>query len=213
MSPVTLFGGRSGGLYAISDGHHDGLAERVAAAIRGGAGMVQYRDKGTDATRRLAQARELAALCARHHVPLVINDDVALAAASGAEGVHLGRDDGAIADARAQLGDDAIIGASCYDDLELARQHAAQGASYLAFGSFFPSSSKPDAVRAAPDLLTQARDLGLPLVAIGGITADNGAALLAAGADWLAVISALFDAPDVCAAAKLFSPLFDTEKT
>lgn len=213
MSPVTLFGGRSGGLYAISDGHHDGMTERVAAAIRGGAGMVQYRDKGTDATRRLAQARELAALCARHRVPLVINDDVALAAASGADGVHLGRNDGAIADARAQLGDDAIIGASCYDDLELARQHAAQGASYLAFGSFFPSSSKPDAVRAAPDLLTQARDLGLPLVAIGGITADNGAALLAAGADWLAVISALFDAPDVCAAAKLFSPLFDTEKT
>lgn len=213
MPPVGILAGRSGGLYAISDGRDEGLAGRVADALRGGAGMVQYRDKGTGAARRLAQARELAALCARHRVPLLINDDVALAAASGADGVHLGRDDGAIAAARARLGANAIIGASCYNDLELARQHAAHGASYLAFGSFFPSSSKPDAVRASPDLLRQAGDLGLPLVAIGGITADNGASLLAAGANWLAVISALFDAPDVYAATRLFSPLFDTETT
>lgn len=213
MPTVSMLAGRSGGLYAISDGRDEGLVGRVADAIRGGAGMVQYRDKGANAARRLAQARELAALCAHHRVPLLINDDVALAVASGADGVHLGREDGAIAAARARLGDAAIIGASCYNDLELARQHAADGASYLAFGSFFPSSSKPDAVRAEPALLGQARALGLPLVAIGGITADNGASLLAAGADWLAVISALFDAPDVCTAARLFSPLFDTEST
>lgn len=208
-----MLGGRTGGLYAISDGQDDGLVTRVADAIRGGAGLVQYRDKSSDAARRLDQARGLAALCARHCVPLLINDDVALAAASGADGVHLGRDDGAIADARARLGNAAIIGASCYDDLGLARQHAAQGASYLAFGSFFPSPSKPGAVRADLALLQQARGLGLPLVAIGGITADNGGALLNAGADWLAVISALFNAPDICAAAQRFSPLFATEPT
>lgn len=211
--PVTLLGGRTGGLYAISHGRGGDLPEHVEAAIQGGARLVQYRDKGSDTARRLGESRALAALCARHDVPLIINDDIGLAAASGAAGVHLGRDDGTIAEARAHLGDHAIIGVSCYSDLALARQFAAQGASYLAFGAFFPSPSKPLAQRADATLLRQARNLGLPLVAIGGITADNGAELLAAGADWLAVISALFDADDVRASAQRISHLFDTEST
>lgn len=212
-SPITpLQGGPStrlrAGLYAITDGPRDDLLPVVRAALEGGATLLQYRDKTTDAARRLREARALAGLCHEFDVPLLINDDVELARASGAAGVHVGEDDAGIGDARAALGPGAIIGASCYDSLQRARAAAAAGADYLAFGAFYPTATKAVTRHATPALLHDARALGLPLVAIGGITPDNGAPLVAAGADFLAVISAVFGAPDVRAAARQFTALF-----
>lgn len=200
------------GLYAITDAAltpGDALIPAVAAALRGGARMVQYRDKGTDTRRRADEAAALAALCARHGALLIVNDDVELAAAVGAAGVHLGRDDPDLHAARARLGRAAIIGVSCYNQLTRAEAAAAAGADYVAFGRFFPSRTKPDALAATPDLLAAARRaLDLPLVAIGGITPDNGAQLLAAGADLLAVIHGVFGQPDIETAARRFAALF-----
>jgi thiamine-phosphate pyrophosphorylase len=196
------------GLYAITDSPRDDLIDACAAAIDGGAVLLQYRDKTADAARRLREARELAALCARHGVPLIVNDDIELAAESGAAGVHLGEDDASIEVARARLGANAIIGVSCYDSLDRGRRLASAGADYLAFGAFFPSPTKPVARRATPALLRDAKPLGVPLVAIGGITPENGAALIDAGANYLAVISAVFGARDVLAAARSFAVLF-----
>lgn len=201
------------GLYAISDGPRGDLLEACAAAFEGGARILQYRDKTCDALRRFDEARALQALCARFDVPLIVNDDVELAAAVGAAGVHLGEDDGDLASARARLGARAIIGVSCYDSLERARHFAAAGADYLAFGAFFPSPTKPHARRATLDLLRDARSFGKPLVAIGGITIDNAPSLIEAGADGVAVISALFNAQDVRAAAQAFASLFDAVRS
>jgi thiamine-phosphate pyrophosphorylase len=197
------------GLYAISDGPRADLLDACAAALAGGAAILQYRDKSADHARRREEAAALQALCARHGVPLIVNDDVELAAAVGAAGVHLGEDDAALAAARARLGAGAIIGVSCYDSLERARQMAAAGADYLAFGAFFASPTKPHARAATPELLRAARAFGKPLVAIGGITADNAPSLIEAGADAVAVISALFGARDVHAAARRFAGLFE----
>jgi thiamine-phosphate pyrophosphorylase len=196
------------GLYAITDGPRSDLFAACEAALDGGATLLQYRDKTRDTDRRLEEARALAALSARYRVPLIVNDDVELAAATGADGVHLGQDDSDIASARTRLGASAIIGVSCYDSLERARDLATAGADYLAFGAFFPSPTKPDARTATPSLLRNALAFGLPLVAIGGITAENGAAIVEAGADYLAVISAVFGANDVRAAACEFAVLF-----
>jgi thiamine-phosphate pyrophosphorylase len=135
------------------------LVETCAQALEGGARVLQYRDKTRDASRRLDEARALQSLCARFAVPLIVNDDVELAAAIGAAGVHLGEDDDDLAPARARLGAQAIIGVSCYDSLERARHFAAAGADYLAFGAFFPSPTKPHARRASLDLLRDARAL------------------------------------------------------
>lgn len=203
---------RLAGLYAITPADITDparLADKVAAALRGGARLIQYRDKSTDHARRRATAERLLALTRAHGARLIINDDVALAAAVGADGVHLGRDDMSLAQARAALGPAAVIGVSCYDRFERAQQAAAQGADYVAFGRFFPSTTKPDAVPAAPALLRRARaELGLPVAAIGGINAENGADLIAAGADLLAVVEAVFGAADVEAAARGLSGLF-----
>lgn len=196
------------GLYVITDGPRPDLLEVVAQALAGGARLLQYRDKTTDPLRRVDEARALRALCAARQVPMIVNDDVALALAAGAAGVHLGEDDGDVAAARAVLGEDAIIGVSCYDSLERARELAAAGADYLAFGAFFPSPTKPHARRASFDLLRQSAALGVPRVAIGGITPDNGGSLIDAGADYLAVISAVFGDPDVRGAAERFAQLF-----
>jgi len=196
------------GLYAITDGPRDDLLAACEAAIDGGAVLLQYRDKTDDATRRLAEARALAELCARRRIALIVNDDIDLALASGAMGVHLGEDDGDIASARAKLGPCAIVGVSCYDSIDRARLLAAAGADYLAFGAFHPSPTKPNARTATPALLRQAKPLGVPLVAIGGITAANGAALIEAGASYLAVISAVFGTRDVRGAARSFAALF-----
>lgn len=200
------------GLYALTDAGligEDRLIPAVAAAIDGGAVMVQYRDKSGDAGKRLWEAQDLAHLCRALRVPLIINDDVELALAVGAAGVHLGRDDGDIAQARERLGADAIIGVSCYNRLELALAAQQAGADYVAFGAFFSSAVKPDAVRATPALLREAKArLHVPVVAIGGITADNGALLVEAGADLLAVISDVFGHSDIRAAAARIAGLF-----
>ncbi len=183
------------GLYAITQTENksgDTVINEVAAAIQGGAVIVQYRDK--DPADAPFLARELVKICHQYNVPLLINDDVELAALVGADGVHLGKEDGAVTEARKRLGDDAIIGVSCYNFVDQAIAAQQQGATYAAFGRFFPSSSKPLAAPARIETLRQAkRALTIPIVAIGGILPDNGAQLLAAGADLLAVIGGLFD--------------------
>ena len=196
------------GLYAITDGPRPDLLSAVEAVLRGGAVLLQYRDKTLDAERRLREARALRALCGRYGASLMVNDDVELAFAVGADGVHLGEDDVGIAQARERLGTDAIIGVSCYDSLERARQLAAVGADYLAFGAFFASPTKPHARRATLDQLREAKPLGLPLVAIGGITPDNAQPLIDAGADFLAVISGVFGGPDPFGNAERYKKLF-----
>jgi thiamine-phosphate pyrophosphorylase len=199
------------GLYAVTPDMADtpALIAMAEAALAGGARLLQYRNKQAPATVRLVQARALHALCRKYRVPLVVNDHLDLALAVGAEGLHLGAEDGSLAPARAQLGPARILGASCYDRIELALEAERLGADYVAFGSFFPSSVKPGAVRAPRALLGNAkRRLSIPVVAIGGITLDNAPELIAAGADGVAVISALFDADDVGIAARRFSALF-----
>ncbi len=197
-------------LYAIAD--TAALAERLLpaaeAALNGGVRWLQYRDKSTDPARRRREATELLALCRHYEASLIINDDVDLALSLGADGVHLGQGDGDPARARQRLGTEAIIGVTCHDSLELARQAKAAGASYVAFGRFFPSRTKPDAPPAPADLLTRARaEIGLPMVAIGGITLENGPQLLSAGADWLAVSHNLFSAPDIEVRARAYQTL------
>ncbi|MDD2660174.1 MAG: thiamine phosphate synthase [Methylococcales bacterium] len=197
------------GIYAITQTENksgDTVINEIEAAIRGGAAIVQYRDKNpADA---LFLARELVKVCHSHKVPLIINDDIELAVGAGADGVHIGKEDGAIAQARKYLGEDAIIGVSCYDSVERALDAQGQGASYVAFGRFFPSSSKPLAAPARIETLQQAKlALNIPIVAIGGILPENGAQLLAAGADLLAVIGGLFDSqPEQ--SARAFQALF-----
>ncbi|MEF3194210.1 MAG: thiamine phosphate synthase [Halothiobacillaceae bacterium] len=204
------------GLYVITDTAlipDDRFAERVEAALRGGARIVQYRDKRRDAGVRLRLAAELVSLCRTHGALSIINDDVELAAEVAADGVHLGKEDAALGQARNRLGQGAVIGVSCYNRLELALEAAAEGADYVAFGSFFPSRTKPEAVPANMDLLREARKkLSLPLCAIGGITADHAAPLIEAGADMLAVISDVFAAADVEAAACRYAPLFPSSR-
>ena len=201
------------GLYAITDSGlaADGnLLQQVEQALRGGARAIQYRDKTGSPQQRRQQAGDLLRLCRESGVPLIINDDLGLAVELGADGVHLGRDDPQPELARSRLGPDAIIGVSCYNELERALAAQRAGADYVAFGRFFASSSKPEAVQATPALLREARRrLALPLVAIGGITPENGASLLSAGADMLAVIHGIFGQPDIQLACERFARLFE----
>ncbi len=189
------------------------LLARVQRALEGGACLVQYRGKDRkdpDTGSRVDEARALAALCRARGASFIVNDDVELALAVDADGVHLGRDDGNLAAARDRL-PGKLLGASCYDRIDLARAAIGAGADYVAFGSVFASSTKPGAVRAPLSLFADARALGVPLCAIGGITADNAPAVVRAGADLLAVIADLFDAPDVAVRAGAFAKLFDPE--
>jgi thiamine-phosphate pyrophosphorylase len=192
------------GLYAITGPDlsqvERALGSRALCAL-------QYRDKSADSERREREARLLLRQCRAHGVPFIVNDDVALALAVDADGVHLGRDDAEVAAARVRL-PGRLVGASCYDRLELAERAVAAGADYVAFGSVFASPTKPGAVRAPLALFAKARALGVPMVAIGGITLQNAPQALAAGADCLAVISDLFDAPDVAARAQQYGRLF-----
>jgi thiamine-phosphate pyrophosphorylase len=188
------------GLYAITPETPD-MPARVLKALEGGVALLQYRRKRRD----LHEAREIAALAKRFEVPLIVNDDVELALEIGAQGAHLGRDDGELAAARRRLGE-RILGASCYNDAERARQAVAAGADYVAFGSVFLSPTKPGAVRAPLALF--ALDMGIPLCAIGGITLDTAPLAIDAGADLLAVLSDLFDAPDIAARAAQYRRLF-----
>ena len=204
------------GLYAITpeDADTDRLARNVQAALAGGASLIQYRSKSTDAAARRAQGERLLGVCRRAGATLIVNDDLELALAIGADGVHLGRDDGDVAAARARLGPNRLLGASCYDRLELAIAAVAAGADHVAFGSAFASPTKPEAVRAPPALFTQARArLRVPIVAIGGITPENARLVIEAGADAVAVITALFDAEDIAATAAAFCTLFQRRKT
>lgn len=200
------------GLYAITDAllipdHR--LLEAVEQALLGGAQLIQYRDKSDDAARRLAQAQQLNALCRRYQIPLLINDDVELAAAAGAAGVHLGKDDPPLAAARARLGETALIGVSCYNQLDLALAAERAGADYVAFGAVFPSPTKPTEIRASIALLREAHAaLRTPIVAIGGVTPDNAPLLLDVGVDALAVVSGVFGQPDIRAAAARYAELF-----
>ncbi|GMQ83909.1 MAG: thiamine phosphate synthase [Gammaproteobacteria bacterium] len=201
------------GLYAVTDATlqaPEQLTENVSRAIDGGAALVQYRDKSGNSGLRLRQASALADACRVRGVPLIINDDVELAGNCGAQGVHLGKDDTDPQAARRLLGTEAIIGVSCYNDLSLARQAAELGADYIAFGRFFASQTKPEAVQADADLIRQAKqELSLPVAAIGGITPGNAGQLIDAGADMLAVVHGIFAAADIQRAAADYAILFE----
>jgi len=188
------------GLYAITP-EEAGMLDKVRQALEGGIALLQYRRKRRD----LQEARAIAALARRYGVPLIVNDDLELALELGAQGVHLGRDDGDLGVARRRL-PGRILGASCYNDAELARRAIGAGADYVAFGSVFASPTKPAALRAPLALFATA--LEVPLCAIGGITVHNAPQVLEAGADLLAVVSDLFDAPDIAARAAQYRRLF-----
>lgn len=193
------------GLYAVTPDTQDSgaLCDMVAAALTGGVRMIQYRNKSVDEQRRAAQARTLAAVCRQFGARLIVNDDPQLAAVCSADGVHLGAGDIAVAQARRILGPTALIGVSCYSALERAVRAQADGADYVAFGSFFPSLTKPEATPASLSLLKQAGAvIGLPIVAIGGITAENAGRVIEAGADAVAIVNGLFGAADVESAAR-----------
>jgi len=190
---------RLAGLYALTPDLDDTglLLAKVAAALEGGAIAVQYRHKHAPPALREVQASALARLHAARGALFIVNDDPALAAAVGADGVHLGEDDPGIMIAREIVGPDRLIGISCYNDFERAREAVLAGADYVAFGSFFPSSTKPGARRAEIALLARAHELDVPVVAIGGIHSDNARSLVDAGADAIAAIRDVFDHDDV----------------
>ncbi|KAA2284389.1 thiamine phosphate synthase [Arenimonas fontis] len=199
------------GLYLLTPDEPDTgrLLSRLTPVLAAGPALVQYRNKRVSSDRYREQAEAVLAACRAAGIPMLVNDDWRLAGEIGADGAHLGEHDGALAEARAALGPAAILGASCYDSLARAEAAAAAGASYLAFGAFFPSGTKPQARRATPALLRDSARFGLPRVAIGGLTPDNAAAIVAAGADLLAVIGAVFDAPEPAAATRAFRRLFE----
>lgn len=201
------------GLYGITDSDlmpdTETMLRKVEQSIKGGAKIIQYRDKSSDLKKRVEQASVLNLICKKNNIPLIINDDAGLAAGIGAAGVHLGQSDGAIEEAREMLGEEAIIGVTCHDSLELALKAQQAGASYLAFGAFFPSKTKPNAKPAPLSLVKDVKDkVNLPIVAIGGISVDNADQIVTAGADMVAVIHALYANKKVTAAAKQFHQLF-----
>lgn len=204
------------GLYAITDAAlqpSGRLKQVVEASISGGAVAIQYRDKGVDDSRRRGEASELLALCRTHGVPFIINDDIQLAQEVGADGIHLGKDDRSIESAREALGAKFIIGISCYNSAQRALHAQRREASYIAYGSFYPSTTKPAATHATTKLLRETRaQLHIPIVAIGGITPQNGVPLLDAGADVLAAIHGVFGATDPEAAAKAYAALFEAKE-
>lgn len=205
LSPVIK------GLYALTPDCTDtaDLLRRVRLALSGGVQVLQYRNKLADASVRLSQAQALRILTREFGATFIVNDDAQLAALVDADGVHLGATDGEIKTARALLGNNRLIGVSCYNQLPLAQGAVLAGADYVAFGAFYSSTVKPEAAVATLDLLREARaELDVPIVAIGGISADNGAVLVQAGADALAVISAVFDAADIQLAARNLAKLF-----
>jgi thiamine-phosphate pyrophosphorylase len=205
------------GLYAITDAslsdenltHPDKFEQAIEQALLGGARIIQYRDKSDASEKRLRQAQLIRQICDRYNATFIINDDVALAKQCAADGVHLGKDDAAIAIARNTLGETSIIGVSCYDQLPLAFDAQAQGADYVAFGAAFASPTKPGAASASRELLLQAKQqLSIPVCAIGGITPANAAELVPLGIDMLAVISSIFQADDIQQAAAQLSRVF-----
>lgn len=199
------------GLYAISDSRlspGEAVVQHVEQALLGGCRIIQYREKSLPYEAKLAHAEHLKALCDEHQAMLFINDDVKLAMRLGCH-VHLGQEDMPLARARDILGGDAIIGATCHNSLELAEKAVLDSADYLAFGAFFPSPTKPNAIQAELATLSRAKQLfDLPIVAIGGITLDNCTQVIENGADMIAVISALFAPSDIQQQSERFQQHF-----
>lgn len=211
MSLTALQEASLRGLYAVTP--DDPLLPRMSAlvseALAGGVKVVQYRNKVAPPPLFRAQAAELLRICRAAGALLIVNDNPEIAADIGADGVHVGREDGGAARARAIVGPGKIIGVSCYDDFAIAERAVAEGADYVAFGAMFPSSVKPDAVAAPLSLLTEAKArFSVPVCAIGGIKTGNVQSLIDAGADMAAVITDLFDAPDIAAQARIYQDMF-----
>ncbi len=201
------------GLYAITDEtlipEHT-FEQSVEAALQGGAKIIQYRDKSNDTDKRIHQARQVRSLCERYQATFIINDDIELTRAVGADGVHLGKNDALLSQARQMLGKEAIIGISCYDDINLAITAEKNSADYVAFGAVFSSSTKPEAVNANISLISDAKkELMIPVCAIGGITEKNIQQLIQHDVDMTAVINALFSADDIKDAANRLGKYFD----
>ena len=201
------------GIYAITDDTllpGSKLIDACRVALDSGIALLQYRSKSGDDEQRQEDASRLSILCKRYNIPLLINDDVALCLAASADGVHLGKEDASVRSARERLGENAIIGVTCHSSLEDALIAEAEGADYVAFGRFFPSHTKPGAAAAALTVLSEARRrLRIPIVAIGGINAQNGASVIEAGADMLAVIHSLFGHADVALQVRELNALFE----
>ncbi|MBI3188546.1 MAG: thiamine phosphate synthase [Gammaproteobacteria bacterium] len=199
------------GLYVITDEKlipQNRFTVSVEQALRGGASIIQYRDKSNDSVKRTQQATALKALCDKYHAILIINDDIELALRVDADGVHLGKEDANLSSTRQQLGN-KIIGASCYNQFDLAVSAEKNGADYIAFGSFFSSSTKPEAVRADSALLAMAKKkLKIPVCAIGGITLEQAPSLILSGADMIAVITDILNSNDIEYRSKQFATLF-----
>jgi thiamine-phosphate pyrophosphorylase len=201
------------GLYAITPDEQDTdiLFAKVEAALQGGIGVLQYRNKLADHKLKAQQASALLPLCRQYQVPFIINDSIKLCLTLDADGVHFGADDGNLAEARVRLGNDKILGASCYNRFDLALSAQQLGADYVAFGACFASSTKPNAPVAGLHLFTQAKaELHVPAVAIGGITLENAPLAIAAGASSVAVINAIFNADDVKLTSQQFTKLFQS---
>ena len=203
------------GLYVITDPTlcGDALLKKVEQAISGGAQIIQYRNKQADYKTQLKQAVALQQLCKNHNRLFLINDNVSLAVESNADGVHLGQTDGDIATARKSLGGNRIIGVTCHNDINAAKNAESRSANYVAFGRFYPSKTKPLAPHAEIEILRQAKSqLNIPIVAIGGISVENATNLITAGADMLAAIHAIFAQQNVRHAAEEFTKLFPVEQ-
>lgn len=200
------------GLYAITDENliaEETFSESIESALLGGVSIVQYRDKSADQKKRLQQAKAIRALCTQYQATCIINDDIELAKTVNADGIHLGKDDTELSYARQVLGEDAIIGISCYNDIDLAIDAEKNSADYVAFGTMFSSPTKPDAVCATPEMISRAKQqLSIPVCAIGGITGENIQQLIQHQADMAAVISSLFSADDIKTTANNLSQYF-----
>ncbi len=199
------------GLYAITPDMADlnTLVHKTQLAIEGGAFMVQYRSKKQDHAVKMQQCAAILRLCREYGVPCIVNDDVEMCRILEADGVHLGENDDNIAEVRRILGEDAIIGSSCYDQLDRAKQAQKEGATYVAFGAVFPTPTKPNAPRATLELLREAkREIHIPIVAIGGITVNNAHDVIEAGVDAIAVITSLFEAKTIKETAETFLKMF-----
>jgi len=204
---------RLSGLYAITDANllTDNFTAAIEQALQGGCQIIQYRDKSTDQAHRLQQANIIRQLCDQYQCLFIVNDDIELAKACHADGVHIGKDDQQLATAREHLGDEKIIGVSCYNQIELALAAEQAGADYVAFGAFFSSSIKPDATNAPVALISQAKSrLQIPVCCIGGITANNASELIEAGTDMIAVISDIFASDDIKLSSQTLNKLFNS---
>ncbi|MCB1937535.1 MAG: thiamine phosphate synthase [Nitrosomonas sp.] len=203
---------RIGGVYGITPDRADtaDLLSKTSQVLAGGVRLIQYRNKTADADLRNTQAKSLLQLCRQYDVPLIINDHIDLAMEIGADGVHVGEQDASVANTRKLMGPEKIIGASCYNRLDLALTAQAEGADYVAFGAFYPTTTKQNTVVAPLEILDQANKaaLSIPVVSIGGINTANALALIQAGADAIAVSQALYRAEDICKTAKVFSGFF-----